>query len=74
MKIVIADDLPASAVALLREVEGWHVDAKAGRPLPELLTAVNDADALVVRSATRVTREVIDAAPSLRVVARAARR
>ena len=71
MKIVIADDLPASAVALLRGVEGWDVDAKAGRPLPELLTAVADADALVVRSATRVTREVIDAAPSLRVIARA---
>ena len=71
MKIVIADDLPASAVTLLREVEGWHVDAKAGRPLPELLTAVADADALVVRSATRVTREVIEAAPSLRVIARA---
>jgi D-3-phosphoglycerate dehydrogenase / 2-oxoglutarate reductase len=71
MKIVIADDLPASAVALLREVEGWHVDAKAGRPLPELLTAVADADALVVRSATRVTREVIEASPSLRVIARA---
>jgi len=71
MKIVIADDLPASAVALLREVEGWHVDAKAGRPLPELLTAVADADALVVRSATRVTREVIEASRSLRVIARA---
>jgi D-3-phosphoglycerate dehydrogenase / 2-oxoglutarate reductase len=71
MKIVIADDLPASAVALLREVGGWHVDAKAGRPLAELLTAVADADALVVRSATRVTRDVIAAAPSLRVIARA---
>jgi len=71
MKIVIADDLPASAVALLREVEGWQVDAKAGRPLPELLTSVADADALVVRSATRVTRDVIDAAPLLRVIARA---
>jgi D-3-phosphoglycerate dehydrogenase len=71
MKIVIADDLPASAVALLADVEGWHLDAKPGRPLPELLTAVADADALIVRSATRVTAEVIAAAPKLRVVARA---
>jgi D-3-phosphoglycerate dehydrogenase len=39
--------------------------------LPDLLTAVADADALVVRSATKVTREVIDAAPRLRVIARA---
>jgi D-3-phosphoglycerate dehydrogenase len=71
MKIVIADDLPASAVALLGDVEGWHLDAKPGRPLPELLTAVADADALIVRSATRVTAEVIAAAPKLRVIARA---
>ena len=71
MKIVIADDLPASAVALLADVEGWQLDAKPGRPLPELLTAVADADALIVRSATRVTAEVIAAAPKLRVVARA---
>ena len=30
-----------------------------------------DADALVVRSATKVTRELIEAAPKLRVIARA---
>jgi D-3-phosphoglycerate dehydrogenase len=71
MKIVIADDLPRSAVALLREVEGWTVDATPGRPLPELLAALADADALVVRSATKVTRDVIAAAPRLRVIARA---
>ena len=71
MKIVIADDLPRSAVALLAEQHGWTVDATPGRPLPELLAAVADADALVVRSATKVTSEVIAAAPRLRVIARA---
>ncbi len=71
MKIVIADDLPASAVALLREDPEWIVDAKAGRPLPDLLAALADADALVVRSATKVTPDLIAAAPALRVIARA---
>jgi D-3-phosphoglycerate dehydrogenase / 2-oxoglutarate reductase len=71
MKIVIADDLPASAVTLLRDDPEWIVDAKAGRPLPDLLAALADADALVVRSATKVTRDVIAAAPMLRVIARA---
>ena len=71
MKIVIADDLPRSAVALLAAQPGWTIDAAPGRPLPELLAAVADADALVVRSATKVTRQVIDAAPKLRVIARA---
>ena len=71
MKIVISDDLPVSAADLLREVPGWTVDARAGRPLPELEAALADADALVVRSATKVTRALIDRAPKLRVIARA---
>jgi D-3-phosphoglycerate dehydrogenase len=71
MKIVIADDLPASATALLRGVHGWTVDATPGRPLPELEAALADADALVVRSATKVTASLIEKAPKLRVIARA---
>jgi D-3-phosphoglycerate dehydrogenase / 2-oxoglutarate reductase len=71
MKIVIADDLPASAAALLSDVHGWTVDARAGRPLPELEAALADADALIVRSATKVTASLIENAPKLRVIARA---
>jgi D-3-phosphoglycerate dehydrogenase len=71
MKIVVADDLPASAVDLLRAVDGWTVDARAGRPRAELLRDVADADALLVRSATKVDRELLEAAPKLRIVARA---
>ena len=70
MKIVVADDLPASALDLLR-AEGWTLDARTGRT-PEQLTAdLADADALVVRSATKVTAPLIAAAPGLRVIARA---
>jgi D-3-phosphoglycerate dehydrogenase len=70
MKILVADDLPASALDLLRS-EGWNVDARTGRPLPQLKQDIADADAIVVRSATKVTRELIDAAPQLRAIARA---
>jgi D-3-phosphoglycerate dehydrogenase len=70
MKIVIADDLPASAVDLLR-AEGWDVDARAGRTPEQLTTDLADADAIVVRSATKVTGALIAAAPKLRVIARA---
>ena len=70
MKIVVADDLPASALDLLR-AEGWTVDARAGRAPDELAADVADADAIVVRSATRVTSPLITAAPRLRVIARA---
>ena len=70
MKIVIADPLPDSAAALLRE-QGWTVDTRSGRPLEKLLTDIADADGLIVRSATKVTKQVIDSAPRLRIVARA---
>jgi D-3-phosphoglycerate dehydrogenase len=68
--IVVADDLPASALDLLR-VEGWTVDARSGRAPDELKTDLADADALVVRSATKVTPDIIAAAPKLRAIARA---
>jgi D-3-phosphoglycerate dehydrogenase len=70
VKIVIADDLPASAADVLR-AEGWEVDARTGRSTEQLKQDVADADALVVRSATKVTSAIIDAAPALRVIARA---
>ncbi|HZL96642.1 MAG TPA: hypothetical protein VFB99_23505, partial [Vicinamibacterales bacterium] len=70
MKILIADDLPASAIDLLRS-EGWDIDARTGRSPEQLATDIINADAIVVRSATRVTSALIGAAPKLRAIARA---
>jgi D-3-phosphoglycerate dehydrogenase / 2-oxoglutarate reductase len=71
MKLVVADPLPASAIELLRTVAGWTVDARPQRTPGQLAVDLADADALIVRSATSVTRELIAAAPRLRVIARA---
>ena len=70
MKIVIADPLPASAADLLRD-QGWEIDAQTDRPPAELHAALADADALIVRSATRVDADLIERAPGLKVIARA---
>ncbi len=70
MKIVVADDLPGSALDLLRR-EGWEVDARSGRSHHDLARDVATADALVVRSATKVTADLMSAAPHLRAIARA---
>ena len=70
MKIVVADDLPASALDLLR-AEGWEIDARTGRGPAQLAEDLKNADAIVVRSATKVTAPLIEAAPKLRVIARA---
>ena len=71
MKIVIADDLPASALDLLRAESGWEVDARSGRTPADLARDLADADGLMVRSATKVTADLLAAAPRLRIVARA---
>jgi len=70
LKIVVADDLPPSALDVLR-AEGWNVDARTGRAPEQLAADVADAEAIVVRSATKVTAPLIQAATKLRVVARA---
>src|SRR5438046_82525 len=70
LKIVVADDLPDSALELLR-AEGWQVDARPGRSPADLATALADADGLLVRSATKVTKDLLQAAPQLRIVGRA---
>ena len=70
MKIIVADDLPASALELL-QADGWIVDARTGRPPDVLARDLADADGLLVRSATKVDAHLLAAAPRLRIVARA---
>ena len=70
LKIVVSDDLPQSALEVLR-AEGWDVDARTGRAPEQLARDLAAADALVIRSATKVTSAIIAAAPKLRVIARA---
>src|SRR5262245_29438033 len=71
IKIVVADDLPASALELLRSEAGWQVDARSGRSPSDLADALAEADALLVRSATKVTAALLQTAPHLRIVGRA---
>jgi D-3-phosphoglycerate dehydrogenase len=71
MHIVIADQLPSSAIELLSSVSGWTVDARSGRAPDILAPDLANADALIVRSATKVDANLIEAAPKLRVIARA---
>lgn len=67
--VLIADKLAQSTVdALGDSVEVRWVD---GPDRPKLLEAVADADALLVRSATKVDAEVLAAAPKLKIVGRA---
>src|SRR5512142_889930 len=70
MKIVVAEKIASSAIALLKEQPTWTVitpeDIKGN--LPEVLA---DADALIVRSAVDVGKALLEHAHKLRVIGRA---
>ena len=68
-KVLITDNVAAEGIDLLRE--RVPVDIKRGLSPDELVAAIGDYDALVVRSETRVTEAVIAAGRNLKVVARA---
>ena len=68
-RILIAEPLAEAGVELLRAHH--EVDARDATTREELLAAVGDVDALVVRSATRVDAEVLEAGRNLKVVGRA---
>jgi D-3-phosphoglycerate dehydrogenase len=72
MKIVVCDPISPKGIALLQQRPEFEVVVLPKRlPEPELLPVVADAVALLVRSETKITRKVIEAAPKLRVVGRA---
>jgi len=68
-KILVADPIGAEGVDLLKTHA--EVDVKTGMTPPELLAIIADYEGLVVRSETKVTKEIIEAAKKLQVVGRA---
>ncbi|MCF3649621.1 phosphoglycerate dehydrogenase [Synoicihabitans lomoniglobus] len=71
MKILVADKISAKGVAYLREQPGFEVVEAYGSSPEQVLELVKDVHAIAVRSETKITREVLDAAPELKVVGRA---
>ena len=71
MKVLVADKISTKGVAWLRTQPGIEVIEAYGTPPAKLLELVKDVHAIAVRSETRVTAEVIAAAPLLKVVGRA---
>src|SRR6202045_1351715 len=68
MKVIVADKISERGVQLLKEQPGWNVVLTTNETLN---TEITDADALIVRSATKVTAELLDQAKKLRTVGRA---
>ncbi len=69
-RVLISDKLSPAAVDIFRN-RGVEVDVKPGLQPAELRAIIGDYDGLAVRSSTKVTRELLEAAARLKVVGRA---
>jgi len=70
MKVLISDPIAPAGVEKLREA-GLEVVEKHGLSPEELKAEIADYDAIIVRSATKVRREIIEAAEKLKAIGRA---
>ncbi len=69
-KVLISDALSPAAVKIFAD-RGVEADVKPGLKKDELLAIIGDYDGLAIRSATKVTADVLKAATNLKVVGRA---
>jgi D-3-phosphoglycerate dehydrogenase len=70
-KILISDSLSKEAVDILEKVKEFEVDVNTKLTPDELKKAIKDYDALLVRSATKVTKDIIASADRLKIIGRA---
>jgi D-3-phosphoglycerate dehydrogenase len=69
--VLISDKLSSKCLAILTPENGFKVDVKVGLPKEELIKIIEPYHILLVRSATKVTRDVIEKAPNLKLIGRA---
>ena len=71
IRVLLADKLSSKAVELLKEIPEFEIDEKVGLAPDELREEISKYDAVVVRSATKLRREILENAQSLKVIVRA---
>ncbi|TAN40137.1 MAG: phosphoglycerate dehydrogenase, partial [Nitrospirae bacterium] len=70
MKVLVSDNISSKGVEILKKA-GLEVDVKTGMKPEELKACIGEYHGLVIRSATKVTAEIIEAATNLKVIGRA---
>lgn len=71
MKILVSDNLAESGIERLKAVPEFDVEVNTSLTHDELRQIVKEYDALVIRSGTKVSADIVEAAVNLKVVARA---
>jgi len=71
MKVLVSDMLGEIGIEMFEQEAGIEVDVKTGLTPEELKSIIGEYDGLVIRSATKVTEDLLSAADNLKVVGRA---
>jgi D-3-phosphoglycerate dehydrogenase / 2-oxoglutarate reductase len=71
MKVLVSDALGDAGIEMFKAAQGITVDVKTGLDADQLRAIIADYDALVIRSATKVSADLLSAADRLKVVGRA---
>ncbi|MCH6544416.1 MAG: phosphoglycerate dehydrogenase [Deltaproteobacteria bacterium] len=71
MKILVSDPLAPQGLELFQRAPGFDVDVRLELKPAELIGLIGDYQGLVIRSGTKVTSEVVEAAQNLKVIGRA---
>ena len=71
MKVLVSDNLGEAGIEMFEKAEGIDVDVKTDLSPEQLKSIIGNYDALVIRSATKVTEDLLAAAKKLKVVGRA---
>jgi len=70
-RVLVSDSMAPEVAEILGNAPGIKVDVKTGMKPEELKTVIKDYDALIVRSSTKATAEIIEAAVKLSAIGRA---
>lgn len=70
-RVLVSDKLSEEGVQILEKAEGIELDLRPGIPPDELKKILPEYDALIIRSGTKVTADLIEVADRLRVIGRA---
>ncbi len=70
-KVLVSDALSEEGLKILKDDKELQVDVKLKLSPEELKAIIKDYDALIVRSSTKVTKDIIEAATKLKVIGRA---
>jgi D-3-phosphoglycerate dehydrogenase len=68
-RVIVTDPIDQAGIDILSQVA--QVDVRTNLTLEELIAVIPNYDAIMVRSGTRVTREVIEAGKNLKIIGRA---